>query len=137
LARSLLIRKNDVGPRAVIAAISTAVHHTDLLLLGLRIRKSFTIGTMMGMRPISVTCVVLGNNLDVERGRMSPKSRRPCRKFSHRRQAVSKHLRILTECELIARFVGSAMAWKISRFMTSSAKTQPNVAEACVNQAVS
>jgi hypothetical protein len=37
-------------------------------------RKSFTIGTMTGMRSISVTCVVSGKmaNLDAERGRMSP-----------------------------------------------------------------
>ena len=41
---------------------------------GLASRKSFTIGTMTGMRCISVTCVVLGKmaNLDAERGRMSP-----------------------------------------------------------------
>ena len=46
---------------------------------GFASRKSFTIGTMMGMRSISVTCVVLGNmaNLDAERGCMSPKTSPP------------------------------------------------------------
>src|SRR5262249_53589941 len=41
---------------------------------GLASRKSFTIGTMMGMRCISVTCVVSGKmaNRDAERGLMSP-----------------------------------------------------------------
>jgi hypothetical protein len=41
---------------------------------GFASNKSFTIGTMTGMRSISVTCVVLGNmaNLDAERGRKSP-----------------------------------------------------------------
>jgi hypothetical protein len=41
---------------------------------GFASRKSFTIGTMTGMRNISVTCVVFGNmaNLDSERGPMSP-----------------------------------------------------------------
>src|SRR6184192_4169353 len=43
-------------------------------LYGLASRKSFTIGTMTGMRCISVTWVVLGKmaNRDVERGFMSP-----------------------------------------------------------------
>jgi hypothetical protein len=42
---------------------------------GFASKKSFTIGTMTGLRSISVTCVVLGStaNLDAERGRMSPK----------------------------------------------------------------
>jgi hypothetical protein len=41
---------------------------------GLASRKSFTIGTMTGMRSISVTWVVLGKmaNRDAERGCMSP-----------------------------------------------------------------
>ncbi len=41
---------------------------------GFASKKSFTIGTMTGMRSISVMCVVLGNmaNLDAERGRRSP-----------------------------------------------------------------
>jgi predicted alpha/beta hydrolase len=41
---------------------------------GFASRKSFTIGTMTGMRSINVTCVVFGKmaNLDAERGRMSP-----------------------------------------------------------------
>lgn len=41
---------------------------------GFASKKSFTIGTITGMRSISVTWVVLGNtaNLDAERGRRSP-----------------------------------------------------------------
>jgi hypothetical protein len=41
---------------------------------GFASRKSFTIGTIVVMRCISVTCVVSGNmaNLDAERGRRSP-----------------------------------------------------------------
>src|SRR4051812_29411644 len=41
---------------------------------GLALRKSFTIGTMTGMRCISVTWVVSGKmaNRDAERGPMSP-----------------------------------------------------------------
>ncbi len=48
-------------------------------LCGFASKKSFTIGTMTGMRSISVTCVVLGKmaNLDAERGRMSPKISSP------------------------------------------------------------
>ncbi len=40
---------------------------------GFASRKSFSIGTMTGMRSISVTCVVLGKmaNLDADRRRMS------------------------------------------------------------------
>src|SRR5579859_5198027 len=46
----------------------------DPWLYGLASRKSFTIGTMTGMRCISVTWVVLGKmaNRDAERGFMSP-----------------------------------------------------------------
>src|ERR1700722_9516892 len=49
-------------------------HDGSFLLYGLASRKSFTIGTMMGMRCISVTWVVLGKiaNRDAERGFMSP-----------------------------------------------------------------
>src|SRR5438128_902029 len=45
-----------------------------IALYGLASRKSFTIGTMTGMRCISVTWVVLGKmaNRDAERGFMSP-----------------------------------------------------------------
>src|SRR6516164_2157368 len=49
---------------------------------GLASKKSFTIGTMTGMRSISVMCVVLGKmaNRDAERGRRSPKSSPPFRR---------------------------------------------------------
>ena len=49
---------------------------------GFASRKAFAIGTITGMRSISVTCVVLGNmaNLDAERGRRSPKISPPFRR---------------------------------------------------------
>jgi hypothetical protein len=49
---------------------------------GFALKKSFAIGTMIGMRSIKVTCVVLGSmaNLDAERGRMSPKISSPFRR---------------------------------------------------------
>ena len=49
-------------------------HDGSFLLYGLASRKSFTIGTMMGKRCISVTWVVLGKmaNRDAERGCRSP-----------------------------------------------------------------
>jgi hypothetical protein len=48
-------------------------------LCGIASKKSFTIGTMTGMRFICVMCVVLGKmaNLDAENGRTSPKTPAP------------------------------------------------------------
>src|SRR5262249_20971647 len=57
-------------------------HDGSFWLYGLASRKSFTIGTMTGMRCISVTWVVLGKmaKRDAERGFMSPWTSPPFRR---------------------------------------------------------
>jgi Kef-type K+ transport system membrane component KefB len=66
------VRADDAEPSAAADAAALVSGQLLYCLCGFASKKSFTIGTMTGMRSISVTCVVLGKmaNLDAERGRI-------------------------------------------------------------------